>query len=691
MASIADEVAALRGTRPATLKDLLTHPPFARMLGAISVSSLGDWVGFVAVTSIVARVGGGSAALAVSGVMIARSLPAFLFGPIAGVFVDRLDRKRLMIAADIARGGLYVSMVFLQQLWAIYLLSFAIECLSLVWGPARDAAMPNLVPRRQLANANSLGLAATYGTLPLGGIVFTVLTTLSAWTAERLAWLGERPESLALVLDAGTFLFSAWMLSGVPIRSSPAARETSLDLSRVWRDTLEGIRFLREESIAAAMTGGIVVAFGAVGAVLAIGPVFVTRTLGAGSAGWGVVVTAFGVGMVLGMATSNATARVIERQSVFVWSLVAAAGALFVLAAMPSLSFAAVVTVWLGAFCGLAWVSGYTLLQENVADEFRGRTFGALTTLSRACLFLSLTMFPALAQAFDTIARSLVAGGDFYIGGQRFDLSGARIAMWVAGLVVIGAGFATWRSLKRYRLSRPVPLTLVPKLKRPPATGLFIAFEGVEGAGKGTQIALAERFLREQGHDVIVTREPGGTGPGERIRELLLDPATGTLDARSEALLFAASRAQTVASVIRPALADGKIVICDRYIDSSLAYQGWARGLGEPDVLSLNVWATQGLFPDIVILLHLEPERGMARSDDPPDRMEAEDQGFFSKVTNGYLKIAEEHPERFVVVDADREPGEVFDDVRAAVERALRDREPHGAASPPSTAPPPST
>jgi dTMP kinase len=676
MASIADQVAALRGTRPATLKDLLTHPPFARMLAAISISSLGDWVGFVAVTSIVARIGGGNAALAVSGVMIARSLPAFLFGPIAGAFVDRLDRKRLMIVADIARGALYVSMVFLQQLWAIFLLSFAIECLSLVWGPARDAEMPNLVPRRQLANANALSLAATYGTLPLGGIVFTVLTSFSAWTAVRAPWLGERPESLALILDAGTFLFSASMLSRVPFRSSPVASEARLDLSRVWRDTLDGIRFLREESIAAAMTGGIVVAFGAVGAVLAIGPVFVTLTLGAGSAGWGVVVTAFGVGMVLGMGTSNAAARLIERQSVFVWSLVAAAGCLFVLAAMPSLSFAAVVTVWLGAFCGLAWVSGYTLLQENVADEFRGRTFGALTTLSRACLFLSLTIFPALAQGFDSLTNSLVEGGEFYIGGQRFDLSGTRVAMMVAGAVVVVAGFGTWRSLKRYRLSRPVPLTLVPKLKRPPATGLFIAFEGVEGAGKGTQVEMAERFLREQGHEVLVTREPGGTTPGERIREVVLDPAVGNLDARTEALLFAAARAQTVSYVIRPALADGKVVICDRYIDSSLAYQGWARGLGETDVLSLNVWATQGLFPDVVILLHLEPERGLARSDDPPDRMESEDTGFFAKVVDGYLKIAEEHPERFVVVDADREPAAVFDDVRAVLERALREREP---------------
>jgi dTMP kinase len=197
----------------------------------------------------------------------------------------------------------------------------------------------------------------------------------------------------------------------------------------------------------------------------------------------------------------------------------------------------------------------------------------------------------------------------------------------------------------------------------------------VEGAGKGTQIGLAERFLRELGLDVVVTREPGGTEAGEQIRQLLLDPKTGALDARAEALLFAAARAQTVTSVIRPALAEGRIVICDRYVDSSLAYQGWARGLGEADVLSLNVWATQGLFPDLVVLLHLEPERGLERSSDPPDRMEAEGEAFLAKVADAYLKIAEEHPERFVVIDADRPPAEVADEVRAALEKALRERD----------------
>ena len=677
MSTIAEEVEVLRGARSATFKDLLTHRAFVRLLAAMSVSSFGDWVGFVAVTAIVANLGGGTALLAVAGVMIARTLPAFLFGPIAGTLVDRLDRKRLMIVADLARGAMYLSMVFLRELWAIYLLSFAIECLSLLWGPARDASLPNLVPRRQLTNANSLVLLSSYATLPIGGAAFAVLTAVSIWMGGRIPALATQPESLALLLDAGTFLFSASMVAGIAIRPQPSHTTQRLTLSRVWRDTKDGINFLRENSIASAMTGGIVVAFGAVGAVLAIGPVFVTSTLEAGPSGWGLVVTAFGVGMGLGMATAGQAAKVVDREIVFVWSLIAAAASLFVLATMPNLSWAIVFTVWLGAFCGLAWVSGYTLLQENVVDEFRGRTFGSLTTLSRMFLFLSLAAFPTLAQGFETFVR-WIGPGQFYVGGNRIDLSGTRLALAVAGSLVVGAGINTRRLLKRYRLSRPVPLTLVPKLKRPPATGLFIAFEGVEGAGKGTQISMAEAHLRSLGLDVLVTREPGGTVAGEQIRELLLDPATGKLDARAEALLFAASRAQTVASVIRPALAEGKVVICDRYVDSSLAYQGWARGLGEPDILALNVWATQGLFPDMVILLHLEPELGLARSEDEPrDRMEQEGQQFLAKVADAYLKIAEEHPERFVVVDANHDPATVFDSVREALERAVHERDDH--------------
>ena len=660
--SFADEVAALRGTRPATLKDLVTNTQFSRLLIAQTVSSFGDWVGFVAVTALVASKGGG---YAVAGVMVARLLPAILFGPLAGTLVDRFDRKTLMIGSDIARGALYVVMPFLGPLWAIYLISFVIECFSLLWTPSRDASLPNLVPRRQLGNATSLGLVTTYGTLPLGGLVFAFLSGGS----DLLPWLQDNPTSLALWLDGATFAVSASLVSRIRITSPAPAKVGKFQLSRVGRDIVDGLKFLRESTLASAMTLGIVSAFSAVGAVLALGPIF-ARTLGAGNPGWGILVTSFGIGMGIGMASSNKVVEFVEREFVFVWSIIAAAAMLFVLALIPGIELAAVMTVVLGAFCGSAWVSGYVLLQENVTDEFRGRTFGSLTVLSRLGLFLSLTVFPIIASA--------IGEHDVTIADRRIDLSGTRAALALAGLGAVLAGAFTRRGLRRFRVTRPQPLGLVPKLKRAPAAGLFVAFEGVEGAGKGTQIRLAQEWLEEQGADVLVTREPGGTEVGEQLRKVLLGHETGHLEPKTEALLFAASRAQLVMTVIRPALAEGKIVIADRYIDSSVAYQGWARGLGEQDVLTLNVWATQGLFPDLVILLHLEPEAGLLRSLEEPDRIEMEGGDFHAKVADAYLRIAEEHPERFVVVDAEGPPEQVHDKVVEALKHVVKEREENG-------------
>jgi len=195
----------------------------------------------------------------------------------------------------------------------------------------------------------------------------------------------------------------------------------------------------------------------------------------------------------------------------------------------------------------------------------------------------------------------------------------------------------------------------------------------VEGSGKGTQIELARSYLEGRGREVLVTREPGGTPLGDRVRRALLDRATGALDPRAEALLFAAARAEHVSSVIRPALQDGKLVLCDRFIDSSIAYQGVARGVGEQDVLNLNTWATQGLFPDLVVLLNLDPQEGLARAGADLDRIESEDLTFHARVSDAYNKIADEHPERFVVVDARGSPDEVHAHVRVALDRLLSD------------------
>jgi dTMP kinase len=201
--------------------------------------------------------------------------------------------------------------------------------------------------------------------------------------------------------------------------------------------------------------------------------------------------------------------------------------------------------------------------------------------------------------------------------------------------------------------------------------GVFITFEGLDGCGKSTQMELLAAGLRERGYVVLVTREPGGTPLGEAVRRMLLDPQHHGMSARAEALLYAAARANLVEHVIRPALADGAVVLCDRYLDSSLAYQGYGRGLGTDDITTLNVWATECLFPDLTLFLDLEDNARATRLSAVPDRLEAEDDAFHRRVGEGFHALVLDHPHRIRLVDAYGTEAEVQDRVRAVVEDEL--------------------
>ncbi len=190
---------------------------------------------------------------------------------------------------------------------------------------------------------------------------------------------------------------------------------------------------------------------------------------------------------------------------------------------------------------------------------------------------------------------------------------------------------------------------------------MFVTFEGGEGSGKSTQLDLFAHRLEEAGHAVTRLREPGGTRVGEAVRAALLDPAHVEMDPRAELLLYEASRAQLVVERIRPALADGDIVICDRFYDSTTAYQGYARGLSLDEIRVLNDVATDGLKPELTLLLDIDPARGLERATKGgADRLEAEDLAFHERVRDGFLRIAAEEPGRVVVVDAGGEVAEVF-------------------------------
>lgn len=200
----------------------------------------------------------------------------------------------------------------------------------------------------------------------------------------------------------------------------------------------------------------------------------------------------------------------------------------------------------------------------------------------------------------------------------------------------------------------------------------FIVFEGGEGAGKSTQSAALADYLQARGHEVLRTREPGGTPAAEAIRAVLLDPANAGLDDRAEALLFAAARGDHAARVIRPALERGEIVISDRYLDSSVAYQGVARGLGAERVAELSLWATGGLVPDLTIVLDVDPALGLARVVGP-DRLESEPLEWHARVRQGFLDIAAAAPDRYLVLDGSRPAEDLAVEIAVAASALMGD------------------
>ena len=205
--------------------------------------------------------------------------------------------------------------------------------------------------------------------------------------------------------------------------------------------------------------------------------------------------------------------------------------------------------------------------------------------------------------------------------------------------------------------------------------GIFITLEGGDGAGKSTQIDNIKTYFEERGYSVLLSREPGGTHIGEKLRDILLDRSNSEMDPVTEMLVYAASRAQHVSELVRPALEEGKVVICDRYVDSSIAYQGYGRELGD-DVAKVNRIATGGLTPDITFWLDIDPEEGKrrAKNDGELDRLETENMDFHYRLREGYKALHEAEPERIKVIDASKSREEMKQRIYEQLDKLLERR-----------------
>jgi dTMP kinase len=678
---------------------VLSIKPFRRLWIALSLSSLGDWLSLLALSILANNLAKSNGAVAVSGVWLTSLLPALIFGPLAGVVADRFDRRMNMIIGDVLRAVLYVSIPLnlvvgvVDKLTWLYVAQFLASAASVFWTPAKDASVPNLVPADKLEQANQYSLVTTYGTAPIAGVLFSLVALVSRGLGNFSSYFTTNPENLALYFNALTFVVSA--LTIVSLRSLPQRR---LGAGRsatpsVLRSMWEGWRFLGQTRVVRGIIVGMTGAFAAGGVVVGLGPSYVEGTLKGGSAGWGAVFSAIFFGLAAGMFLGLRILRGLSRRRLFGLSIAFAALPLALIAVIPNLAIVTVLVLILGACAGVAYVTGYTVVGLEVDDETRGRTFAFLQSAIRVILFAVIAIAPSLAAAFSALVHAATGNQQVTVADVSYGSVGYNLVLLLAAIVALALGRLSYRQMDDRRGmsltgdlvaalrgdATPQPPSAVPEEVPRERRGRLLALEGGEGAGKSTQARLLAIWLRDQGYDVVATHEPGATKVGMRLRALLLDNTHVGLSARAETLMYAADRAEHVAAVIIPALERGMIVVTDRYVDSTLAYQGAGRQLPVAEVADLNTWATGGLMPDLTILLDLPPADGLGRRARSGDRLEAEPAAFHQRVRAGFLARAQAEPDKYLVLDATRQPGDLSREIQVRVRELLPDPVPMAA------------
>jgi dTMP kinase len=420
-------------------------PAFLRLWIVQVVSATGDWLGLVAITALADRVGGEYAGASIGLVLAARIVPGFFLAPLAGVLIDRWDRKRVMVVCDLGRAAVMISLPFVDSIAGLVVASLILEVFTLLWSPAKEASVPHLVPRSHLTAANSLSLVAAYGTFPLGAALFTVLSKLGGW-------LDLEQSSLAFQLDAVTFAIAACVVWTLPIpkvarAASEDGPERRFDAAKTWRDVQDGWRFIFVNPVVRAVNVGLATGLVGGGMLIPLGPIFAEDVLGAGEAGYGSLVTALGTGVALGVLAVTTMQRRLPKEWTFTGAVLTAGVALVLAASVSTLTPAVIAVGIIGVCAGCVYVLGFTLLHEHVDDELRGRIFSSLYTLVRMCLLIAMTVGPLLTQAFDELSQRWWSGRAD-LGAVTIPLPGVRLTLWLAGFIIIVAGWLAALSLR---------------------------------------------------------------------------------------------------------------------------------------------------------------------------------------------------------------------------------------------------
>src|SRR6202050_4272225 len=546
---------------------VLSIKPFRRIWIATTLSTLGDWLSLLALPALAysltgtghAPAGGlptGSTttgSVAVGGVWITSLLPYLLFGPLAGAVADKFDRRINMIVGDVVRAVLYLSIPinlvvgFAPKLTWVYVAQFLACCASLFWSPAKDASIPNLVPRDKLNDANGLSLLTTYGTAPIAAFFFVVLQTISTLLSKGhlhyFSNVATGQVSLSLYFNVATFVISAITVYSLHLPKRGGGEPISVP--SVAKSIWEGWRVAGRNRTGRGITIGMLGAFAAAGVVVGLGYGYVSSTLNGGPTGWGFVFAAIFLGLAVGMSPALKVLGDFSKRRLFGLAIAVAGLPLALIALIPNLPVVVVLVIVLGICAGIAYVTGYTIIGREVDDDTRGGRFAFLQSALRVVMFLVIACSGLLAAGFSAVISAISGSPDVKIGHIQYASVGINFVLLLAAGVAVLLGWTSYRQMDdrpgvpllpdliaalrgnplpepsarvdRHHRPPPADRDRRPAGGRPPGQGLLLAFEGGEGAGKSTQARLLAIWLRENGYDVLATHEPGATKSGSRL------------------------------------------------------------------------------------------------------------------------------------------------------------------------------
>ncbi|MFE4629157.1 dTMP kinase [Streptomyces mirabilis] len=682
----APDDALVADSRERAVRALLRRPQLKRLWSAHLVGGVGDALALLVLVILVLQAaiaegsfGGGyrGVALAVAAVFGARVLATLLFGavllgPLTSLTSQEgpLDRRWTMVGAD----GLRAVLMLIAPLWidwtpdnalaALLVLAFVTGVAERFWTVCRESAAPALLPAPPLEGATvrplpdhldalrRLSLRTAFAAVPIAAATLVVVSLVSNLLGAGIAWFDQHQGALASYVAAGLFAASFSVLTSLELPDTRTPRA---------RSPLEGLRRPRTGTgVDNGRTGAIpllVLACAAVAAAIAAAvavSVLQAKDMGGGPVTYGLLVLALTGGVVIGIRTAPSVLPPLSRRRLLSLAIAFTGIALLAAGLVPDVTTVLLIAGLAGIGAGVAANTGHALLDQETEEYRRARTTEHLHAVVRVSVALGALLAPVVAAA---IGPHRLENGKFV-----FAHGGAAFTLMLVGALLLPVAALVLAKVDD-RSGVPLRHDLLDALRggddpvqKSTANGFFIALEGGDGAGKSTQAEALAEWIRAKGHEVVVTREPGATPVGKRLRSILLDVSSAGLSHRAEALLYAADRAEHVDTVVRPALERGAVVISDRYIDSSVAYQGAGRDLSPTEIARINRWATNGLVPHLTVLLDVSPEAARERFTEAPDRLESEPVEFHTRVRSGFLTLAAADPGRYLVVDAAQEP-----------------------------------